>query len=149
MRLLLIVAALAFSASANSLENEIECLAKNLYFEARSEVTAGVIAVGQVTLNRVKDPRFPGTVCDVVTQGKVENGQPVKNRCQFSWYCDGLADKVRDESSYERVFKIAILLLIADFPDITDGALFYHNNTVSPGWKRRKIVVIGNHVFYR
>jgi spore germination cell wall hydrolase CwlJ-like protein len=149
MKLLLIVAALAFSASVNSLENDLECLAKNLYFEARNEATVGIIAVGLVTLNRVKDPRFPGTVCDVVTEGKVVKGQPVKNRCQFSWYCDGLADKIRDESSYERVLKIAILLLDTDFPDITDGALFFHNRTVSPGWKRRKIVVIGNHVFYR
>ena len=46
-----------------------DCLAQNIYFEARSESQAGMIAVAQVTMNRVKHPRYPNTVCEVVKQG--------------------------------------------------------------------------------
>ena len=77
-------------------DDQIECLAKNMYFEARGQGTAGVLAVSFVVLNRVNDHRFPNTICEVVYQAitrpswKNKNKRyPIKNRCQFSWYCDG------------------------------------------------------------
>ena len=77
------------------------CLAENVYFEARNQGTAGWSAVISVTLNRVKDKRFPNTVCEVVKQGPTreswkKNGiyYPIRHKCQFSWYCDGKADKI-------------------------------------------------------
>ena len=48
---------------------QVSCLADNVYFEARNQGTAGWSAVISVTLNRVKDKRFPNTVCEVVKQG--------------------------------------------------------------------------------
>mgnify|MGYP003316608280 CR=1 FL=1 len=72
------------------------CLALNVYFEARSENMASQIAVSLVVMNRVEDHRFPNTVCEVVKQGltyKWKPSLPIKNRCQFSWYCDGKPDK--------------------------------------------------------
>ena len=73
-------------------DKQVECLAKNIYFEARNQSEYGKFAVANVTMNRVKDPRFPNTICDVVFQGP-----RVKKRvggCQFSWYCDGKPDKI-------------------------------------------------------
>ena len=74
-------------------DTEISCMADNIYFEARNQGTAGWSAVASVTLNRVKDKRFPNTVCEVVKQGptreswkKDGNYYPLKHRCQFSWY---------------------------------------------------------------
>lgn len=131
-----------------SFDNEQQCLANNIYFEARSEGTAGQIAVAQVTLNRVYNERFPSTICEVVREGKEVNGVPVKNRCQFSWYCDGVADIIKNAEAYERADHLANFLLTSEMPDITDGALYYHNTTVSPGWKRKRIIKIGNHIFY-
>lgn len=132
-------------AQSVSVETDFECLTRNLYFEARSEVTAGLIAVGQVTLNRVRSDRFPGTVCEVVKERGRINGKFV---CQFSWYCDKRIGAIRDRESYKRAAQVASLLLNSDIPDITDGALFYHSTDISPGWKRKRIARIGNHIFY-
>ena len=72
---------------------ELECMSKNIYFEAAMESTAGKLAVAQVTMNRVRSHHYPNTVCKVITQGRhYKNGFPVKDRCQFSWYCDGKLD---------------------------------------------------------
>ena len=64
---------------------ELECMTKNIYFEAAVESTAGKLAVAQVTMYRVNSERYPNTVCKVITQGKhYKNGFPVRDRCQFS-----------------------------------------------------------------
>ena len=80
-------------------EHSAECLALNMYHEARGQGTAGLLAVSSVVMNRVKDERFPNTICEVVKQGPTreswkKNGTyyPIKHRCQFSWYCDGVKD---------------------------------------------------------
>ena len=77
----------------------LTCLAQNIYFESRDQSTIGQIAVAEVTLNRVADPRWPNDVCSVVKQGptyKWKKTYPIKHRCEFSWYCDGKSDKVKD-----------------------------------------------------
>ena len=93
-------------------DTEISCMADNIYFEARNQGTAGWSAVASVTLNRVKDKRFPNTVCEVVKQGptreswkKDGNYYPLKHRCQFSWYCDCKKDKVHpmDKNLYKKI----------------------------------------------
>ena len=76
-----------------ALSDEITCLAQNIYFEARSEPVAGMLAVGHVVLNRVASDRFPDTVCKVIRQG----GERRRHRCQFSWWCDGRSDKPHNE----------------------------------------------------
>ena len=128
-------------------------MALNIYHESRNESTAGQIAVGQVVLNRVKSKQFPPTVCGVVYQGVHHRGFPSKNRCQFSWYCDGLHDVPTNLLAYNKSTEIAQWLLVTDkwLPDLTDGSLFYHANYVSPNWSmvKRKTLQIDTHIFYK
>jgi N-acetylmuramoyl-L-alanine amidase len=134
-------------------ETELRCLALNIYHEARNESTAGMVAVGQVTLNRVDSIRFPNTVCKVVRQGVYRGGYPVRDRCQFSWHCDGLSDIPYNLRSYNRSIEIAQWLLFTNpwLPDFTDGSLFYHASYVQPKWSRTKKITsrIDSHIFYR
>ena len=142
-------------------DNSIVCLALNMYYEARGQGTAGLLAVSYVVLNRVKDKRFPNTICEVIKQGPVreswkKNGTyyPIRNRCQFSWYCDGKSDSPKNKKLYKKLLTIsrAIVHSIKDsFIDITDGALFYHADYVTPSWSKVKYRTtrIGDHIFYR
>ena len=75
--------------SSSSKANDVDCLVEAIYYEARSEKLIPKIAVANVILQRVKDKRYPSTICGVVHQGKKKNGRMVRNRCQFSYYCDG------------------------------------------------------------
>ena len=133
--------------------DELRCLSLNIYHESRNESTAGQIAVGQVVLNRVKSKFFPSNICSVVYQGVHHNGFPSKNRCQFSWYCDGKDDEPTNVLAYNKSTEIAQWLIVSNkwLPDLTDGALFYHANYVSPKWNKtkRKTLQIDHHIFYR
>ena len=63
---------------------ELECMAKNIYFEARNEATVGQLAVGQTVINRVQSSRFPNTICGVVHQGvHTKDGFPLKTGAIF------------------------------------------------------------------
>ena len=74
-------------------EAELLCLQTNMYFEARNQGAEGMIAVAWVTFNRVKSNHFRDSICEVVYRARTNSrGQPIRNRCQFSWYCDGLKD---------------------------------------------------------
>jgi|TARA_R100000008_G_C3511897_1_gene129259 N-acetylmuramoyl-L-alanine amidase len=136
-----------------------ECLAVNMYHEARDQGTAGRLAVSAVVLNRVRDRRFPNTVCEVVYQAQMKpswkTGEPVpiRNRCQFSWYCDGKSDKIKDKKTYQKILDFAGLILHNDieFLDITDGATHYHADYVKPDWAgtKTRTTEIGDHIFYR
>ena len=145
----------------------IECLALNMYHEARNQGSAGLLAVTAVVFNRVNDKRFPNTVCEVIEQGPTRESwktkqtpdpsdakfYPIKNRCQFSWYCDGRSDIPKEIDTYTRLLTIArsIVYNKIAFIDITDGALFYHAEYVSPSWSKtkQKTAKIGVHIFYR
>ena len=140
--------------------SEVECLSLNMYHEARNQGTAGLLAVSNVVLNRVNDERFPDTVCGVVKQGPTrqswrENGGtiPIKNKCQFSWYCDGKSDEPSDDVTYEQLYELSMDLLSSDFPylDITDGATHYHADYILPSWAitKTRTVEIEDHIFYR
>lgn len=135
--------------AAVAASNEAECLAKNIYFEAGGESLAGKQAVGSVVSNRMRSGKFPRTACGVVYQG-AQN----LNRCQFSWACDG-ADKVIKFGSQAWVDskKIAVAILSGNrkTTDNTNGALFFHNETVKPAWATdsRFTTQIGGHWFYK
>ncbi len=142
----LLVLFLAVSvARAEELPSDTYCLALNLYHEARGEDSAGVLAVGNVVLNRVASKRFPSTICKVVKQG----GQR-RYKCQFSWWCDGRSDKARDKQAWKKMVWISELLLNGRIADNTDGALFYHTKSVDPYWNAAmtRKVVVGVHIFY-
>lgn len=137
---------------------EIECLAKNMYFEARGEGERGQTAVAFVTINRVRSNKYPNTVCEVVYQAKTNSrGVPLRNQCQFSWYCDGKVDTVT-ERIYNRIERRAEYIYVNYhlndmMKDTTDGATHYHNNKVNPYWSRHEnyqyVASIGQHIFYQ
>ena len=148
-KILLVLLLIGFDAYGN----ERECLAENVYFEARGQGQAGWVAVAQVTLNRVQDTRFPNTICEVVKQGLTyESGHPIKNKCQFSWYCDGKADEPQNENSWTKSVDHAVTMYSGgEWRGLTEGSTHYHATYVSPSWAKEftKIVQIGAHIFYR
>jgi len=141
-------------------EKELLCMAKNIFFEAAIESTAGKLAVAKVTLNRVNSKYYPNTVCEVVYEGvhyTTNSGQrlPVRDRCQFSWYCDGKGDDPRENTRlWTDTQELAkyVLLRQDELPDITDGALNYHADYIAaPRWagRKHKTAKIDTHIFYR
>ena len=133
----------------------ITCLAQNIYFEARDQPTIGQRAVAEVVLNRVHDPRWPDTVCEVIREGPTyswKQDYPIKHRCQFSWYCDGLSDKPTDQRAWSKAIAIAedVFFSYGLSINTVDGATFYHATNVDPEWRNVEyIVTIEDHIFYR
>jgi spore germination cell wall hydrolase CwlJ-like protein len=126
---------------------EKTCLATALYFEARSEGVRGQQAVAQVILNRVKDPRFPNTICGVVYQGAER-----RNSCQFSFACDGKPDIPTQRKAWAQSRKLAAKALSGKLGmQALAGVTYYHADYVRPRWASamRKIARIGRHIFYR
>ena len=125
---------------------EWRCLAEALYFEARGETVKGQFAVAEVILNRVDSPRFPDSVCGVINQG---TGR--KHACQFSYTCDGKAENIAEQGAWDRVAKVAKLMLSGAPRKLTDGATYYHTTAVRPTWSRKfaRTTQIGEHLFYR
>ncbi len=137
-------------SSAHVNEKHIRCMAMAIYFESKNEPLVGQLAVGLVVKNRAESGMFPKDICDVVYEGPLDsNGKPILNRCQFSWYCDGIPEKISDNLMWEKLMFISNLILSNKIFDFTDGALFFHNTSVNPRWKLKKIVAIGNHIFYK
>ena len=138
-----------------NVEDDEFCLAQNIYFEAGNQPLAGRIAVGQVTLNRKDDNQFPSSVCGVVYQAKMRANWrneivPIRNKCQFSWYCDGKSDVPTDSLTWTESLWLANRILDNYYPDITEGALWYHADMVTPYWSKQlnRTVTIDNHLFY-
>ena len=135
-------------------QQQLSCLSLNIYHEARSESKLGQEAVGLVTMNRVYDERYPDTVCDVVYQSHVDSkGRPKRNRCQFSWYCDGKSDKIHDIVAYSEIEELSASILesYGIERDITDGAVMYHASYVKPYWASsyERTSRVDSHIFYK
>ena len=139
--------------------DELECMALNIYHEARGERIEGQVAVSQVVLNRKKSNFFPNTVCGVIKQAKISRwylehhnkAVPVRNQCQFSWYCDGKSDSPQDMRAWGHSLTIASQVMRGEHPDMTGGAMFYHAHYVEPYWKHTMLHVgnVGDHLFYK
>ena len=130
------------------------CLAMNLYHEARGESLAGQLAVGFSTMNRVADKRYPDTVCGVVKQAKYHGwdlDNPIRNRCQYSWFCDGKSDNPQDGKAMLEATILAQNIYYGAITDISEGATHYHAKYVTPYWADDMTVVleIDQHIFYR
>lgn len=126
-------------------KTEINCLAKNIYFEAGNQDDNGKIAVALVTMNRVHSGQFASSVCSVVKEKSAQV-------CQFSWWCDGKSHKILERSTYRRSREVAMFVYLnyGKVNDITNGATYYHANYVSPGWSNlKKTISIGQHIFYK
>ena len=116
---------------------DIECLAKNIYGEARGEPLKGQLAVAAVTLNRVNSEHYPDTICEVVYQYR-----------QFSWTLKPLF--IKEKEAWDRSMKLAKDIL-HDKIKLEDTRLtHFHTKTIRPRWSlaMSKKEVIGNHVFY-
>ncbi|MBB95105.1 MAG: cell wall hydrolase [Rhodobacteraceae bacterium] len=126
--------------------SEWACLSEALYFEARGETVKGQFAVAEVILNRVESGRFPDSVCGVIHQGTGKRYQ-----CQFTYTCDGRAEHIGEPAAFDRVAKVARLILDGRAKPLTDGATHYHTTNVRPRWSRvyKKTAQIGVHLFYR
>ena len=151
--------------------DEIECMARNIYFESNNQSKAGQIAVARVVMNRLQDTRFPNTVCEVIQEGPMRESwktrkdpdlaqadriyYPVKNRCQFSWYCDGKADDIpqsNDNHAWRLAQEIAFNILVFNkYSGLVEGATHYHADYVDPEWSKTITLItkIDDHIFYR
>ena len=125
---------------------QMSCLAEALYFEARGEPIKGQLAVGEVVLNRVEDPRYPNSICKVVNQG---TGR--RFACQFTYTCDGKLETVFERDAYAISLKISKILLTTHDRKLTEGSTHYHSNYVNPKWSKNfeRITKYGRHIFYR
>lgn len=120
---------------SSDVSRKVECLAKNMYFEARGEGQRGLLAVAHVTINRVQAEGYPSRVCDVVYQ---------KN--QFSWTSMKL--KIKDYTRYEEIKQLAYAVLNGETEDPTKGATHFHSKHIRTNWKLKPKARIGNHIFY-
>ena len=115
----------------------ITCLALNLYHEGRDQTVDQQAWIAYVTLNRVDDPRWPDTVCEVVHQP-----------AQFSWYWDDRSDFPYEAEAFEIALALSRSILTTEYR-ATD-ALYYHTLAVTPYWSTRvtPLGCYGSHVFY-
>lgn len=132
---------------------ELNCLATNIYHEARNDGLTGQRSVAWATLNRVESPSYPNTICEVVYQAQLnENGIPLRNKCQFSWFCDGKSDDIEDQASWNIAQSIAeeVMNAYGKETDPTNGAIMYHAHYVEPFWvsSYTETARIDSHIFY-
>lgn len=148
-----VVGALAFAAGIVFSEREgeqarlrefharsVDCLARNIYYEARGEPAVGQYAVAEVTMNRKAHPRYPDSVCEVVYQ-----------KSAFSWTDFSLVLEEPAGDEWERAKRIAEAVYYGKRLPTLNGAIFYHATYVRPDWSKERQLVkrIGRHVFYR
>ena len=133
--------------SAAQRTRELDCLTRNIYWEAASEPFEGKVGIAQVTLNRVESGKFAPTVCGVVYQKNVFYEKVV---CQFSWFCEsGHTTKTIHKPLWNESEEVAKKVLLEGFrlPGLKN-ALYYHATYINPGWKLPRIEKIGHHIFY-
>lgn len=120
---------------------ELACLALAVYFEARNQDFLGQIAVAQVVMERVEDPRYPDTMCGVVFDHK-----------QFSFYWDGKSDTPYEEEAWLKARALARAVANGTlYIEELDGVTHYHAKYVNPYWADHMelVVDIDDHVFYK
>lgn len=108
---------------------QVECVARAIYGEARAEIKKGQLAVGHVVMNRSKARKI--TPCQVIYQKNQFHF--IKARISYSG------------AAWDRAVQLAKNL----GSDPTGGAQYFHNKSVRPGWGKRLVAVIGNHLFYK
>ena len=174
--------ALSYEVETGTSQNidELYCMAQNIYFEGRAESMIGKIAVAHVVMNRIDSKDFPNTVCEVVKQGPIRESwktkkdptlpkekrvyYPRRDRCQFSWWCDGNKDMLwvtykdgtvipQNMTAWRDSIHVALFVLNGDWRmDPTDGATFYYNpNIATPSWGAtyEELAIFGNHRFMK
>ena len=140
------------TAKATDRPEDMGCLVEAIYFEARSESLSGMLAVGNVILNRVRQPRYPDTICGVVHDAQYWEGNPVKFRCAFSYWCDCKPERYNNIKALSDVQKVVMMLMQGVVIEGFDMSTHYHANYVEPYWAYSEDFVylgrIGKHLFY-
>lgn len=120
-------------------KNDLDCLTKNIYYEAGVESSVGKFAVAHVTVNRLKAGYWGNTICKVVYAKK-----------QFSWT---LAKKLPrpDSKIWAESEEIARKVLAGHRVRGLTRSLYYHAVYIKdPTWVdlKHEAGQIGQHVFY-
>ncbi|MDX1403109.1 MAG: cell wall hydrolase [Woeseiaceae bacterium] len=133
---------------AQQRQEDLMCLARNVYHEARGEPMAGQYAVAEVTMNRVASRHFPDTVCEVVYEKRLDTG---RNRLvgAFSWTELDSIESPRG-IQWDRARRAALAIYDEQHEPTVPDALFYHSDRIEPRWatEKRRITKIGRHIFY-
>ena len=159
-------------------DKDVDCLARNIYYEAGSESEEGKVAVGMVTINRAQDPRYPQNVCGVVRQKTIATvpqrtttvktvkadllsppKQVVETQttwvqkaiCQFSWTCARVPAPKADDPRWIASQEVAETIARGGYPDLQakySQAMHFHAVYINPGWKLKRVARTGNHIFY-
>jgi len=131
---------------AEQVDRDFECLSQAVYYEAGNEPREGQLAVAEVIANRVKDHRYPNTVCEVVYQGSTRT-----TGCQFTFTCDGALSRAPDARKYARAEEVAAHIMMDLHERRTSGATHYHATYVNPVWNSGLVRTtrIRTHIFYR
>lgn len=126
---------------------QLECLTRNIYWEAAGEPFEGKVAVAQVTMNRLRDGRFGDNVCKVVHQRNVVYQSVV---CQFTWTCQN-NHKIKPihAAAWQESELVAKKVMLENFklPSL-ERALYFHADHINPNWKKPQLTKIGKHIFY-
>jgi len=152
MRLLTTTLVIFFLLISTTKADDFNCLVEALYHEARSESFIGMLSVANVILTRKESSNFPSTICKVVHQGKYWKGNPIKDKCHFSYWCDGRPERFTDIAGLIKSINVAEMSLKGIQIKQTVGATHYHASYVTPGWASdpnfKSLGQIGTHVFY-
>jgi spore germination cell wall hydrolase CwlJ-like protein len=136
------------SVTAEVRNKQLECLARNIYYEAGNQPFEGKVAVAQVTINRAESGQFPKDICQVVYQKNVVYERVL---CQFSWYCESATIlKPKNAAVFKESEMVARQVLLEGFrlPSLKN-ALYFHATHINPKWNRERVAVIAGHVFYK
>lgn len=140
---------------------ELACLQQNIYFEGRNQTGEGMAAIGLATINRFISPKYPDTICAVITQGVRRKGKIIYRKCQYSWYCDRLPDTPDLKNPVERLAwqhsgAVAREVMAGKILDFTNGATHYHYFDMPlPYWAKvstgalEETIRADDHIFYR
>ncbi len=133
-----------YNTLSKATQQQVDCLAQNIYHEAGYEPQEGKVAVAMVTLNRLASGNYANDICGVVKQ-------KTNGTCQFSWYCAVQGLTIRDYSLYNDIRSLAVNVVMnyENMKDVTNGATYYHADYVNPGWRLPKTTKIGRHIFYK
>ncbi|MGY2734287.1 cell wall hydrolase [Sphingomonas sp. UYP23] len=131
-------AAVAAQPGPEAMNDELQCMAGAIYFEAKGEPLSGQLAVAEVILNRSKSGRFPKGVCSVVTQPG-----------QFSFVRGGHVPDIAPNKQYRTAVAVARVALADAWDSPASDAMYFHARRSAPGWHRVQVAAIGNHLFYR
>ena len=152
MRLLVATLVIFFLLISITKANDFNCLVEALYHEARSESFIGMLSVANVILTRKESSKYPNTICEVVHQGKYWKGNPIKDKCHFSYWCDGRPERFADIAGLIKSINVAEMSLKGIQVKQTVGSTHYHASYVTPKWASnphfKSVGQIGNHIFY-